>query len=474
MASIVIEVPEELKSMANAIQEVVRVASRCLRDLGSSKAADYAAVERTMAEGVAAVERASHEALLGALDVDHARVIIGGRRFTRVGHSEATYYTMAGPVPVKRALYREDGKRNAKVVDAVSLRAGVVAEYWLPHTARAMAHQLQQSTSRDAEQTGRETYRLRYSRSSYERVGHAIGELYLMSGDEVEDALIEAYEVPAEARSVSVSLDRVSIPMEEPRARPAGRPRKNAPKRPIERNYRMGYCGTITLHDETSEAIHTIRYGRMPDGDAIGLAEALAADVTILLRRRPDLAVVKLLDGAPQLWSLLDSQLEEEAIGKPIVRLLDKWHVLEKLDAAAVVMHGKKAAGPIKRRWRIWLLNSSKAAERILGELRLSGKEWVPVGDTHPVHEAITYLQNHLDRLDYAAARRDGLPVGSGNVEATCKSLVEIRMKRAGSRWKDDSGEHIIQLRALALSDRWPDAMQLTLVPLRRAVRRAA
>jgi hypothetical protein len=46
-------------------------------------------------------------------------------------------------------------------------------------------------------------------------------------------------------------------------------------------------------------------------------------------------------------------------------------------------------------------------------------------------------------------------------------------MKRPGARWTEDTGEHVIQLRTLALSDRWDAAMGLTLKPLRKAVRAA-
>jgi hypothetical protein len=128
-------------------------------------------------------------------------------------------------VPLVRSLYRRASDRNRPTVDLVALRAGTVDDVWLPGTARDMAYLLSLGTTREAQATARELGRLPYSRSSFERVGHAVGESYVAQHQHVEQVLIESYAVPSEVRSVSVSLDRVSLPMEEPRPRPRGRPR---------------------------------------------------------------------------------------------------------------------------------------------------------------------------------------------------------------------------------------------------------
>src|SRR5260370_1976468 len=136
---------------------------------------------------------------------------------------------MGGSVSVERSLYRQSGQRGGqpggKVVDPVSLGAGVVGEGWLPRTARAMAHAVQQGTSREAEATAGGFGRLPYSRASFERVAHVVGALAVADHQDIEDALIDAYEVPEEARSISGSLDRGSVPLEEPRRRAVGPPR---------------------------------------------------------------------------------------------------------------------------------------------------------------------------------------------------------------------------------------------------------
>lgn len=181
--------------------------------------------------------------------------------------------------------------------------------------------------------------------------------------------LIREYAVPAEARSVSISLDRVALPMEEPIEAPpvpvdppwgsavmAAAPphppevqqavldeqnQSDAPK--IARNFRMAYAAMVTLHDAEGEAIHTIRYGRMPKGDVRGLCRGLARDVTAMRAQRPKLKVAYLTDGASEFETLYDQHLKMP-LGPAVVSLIDFWHAAEYLGAAARVFEVKRKA----------------------------------------------------------------------------------------------------------------------------------
>lgn len=79
-----------------------------------------------------------------------------------------------------------------------------------------MAHHVQRGTACEAEASAKEVGRLVYSKSSFDRLAHAVGELYADHNVDVEDALITVYEPPEDARSRSVGLDRVSMPVLEP------------------------------------------------------------------------------------------------------------------------------------------------------------------------------------------------------------------------------------------------------------------
>jgi hypothetical protein len=87
---------------------------------------------------------------MSSLDVDVPTIKVWGDEYRRIGRFASDYHTRAGTVRVTRTVYRKPG-RNGATLDPVSVRAGVVADGWLPHTARAMAHLLAQGTSREAE-----------------------------------------------------------------------------------------------------------------------------------------------------------------------------------------------------------------------------------------------------------------------------------------------------------------------------------
>ncbi len=472
---IVIEIPAELKSLAKSLRKFIKAVERRKNLARSGSAIDYAEIESTFSELTGDLQRQAHGVTLRALDSGAERIRVRGRVFKSIGPSSRRFMTLAGPIAVSRTLYREVGVRNGKTVDPLALRAGMIEEVWLPETAKAMALLVQQAPSRESEGTAQGLHVLPYSRSSFERVAHALGELYVREHVDVEDEMIECFVIPEGATSISVSLDRVSVPMEEPRPKPKGRPRKGAAKRPIERVYRMAYCGTVTLHDAKGKALHTIRYGRMPASDPMPLCQGLASDVATLLERKSSLKVTLLADGAPEMWNLLDAHVNRASLGVPVQRNIDFWHVIEKLAAAAKVIYpASEERSRTIARWKSILRQRSCAAVEILSELVASGLEYHYRGDHQPVHQAITYLVNNGDRMDYRKARRQGLPIGSGNVEATCKTLVEVRMKRAGARWKDVSGEHVLQLRALAQSDRWETGMALALARVRTPIRKVA
>ena len=106
MEATLIEIPEKLKYLAGPIRHLLVGAEQAMLQAGGGRACDYDLLEAQVADDVAAVERATHQAILGSLDVDAPAVLIGGKRFLRVGHGPGDNHCMSGTVSVPRTLYR--------------------------------------------------------------------------------------------------------------------------------------------------------------------------------------------------------------------------------------------------------------------------------------------------------------------------------------------------------------------------------
>ena len=72
--------------------------------------------------------------------------------------------------------------------------------------------------------------------------------------------------------------------------------------------------------------------------------------------------------------------------------------------------------------------------------------------------------------MHYADYLRRGLPIASGVIEATCKTLVTQRMKRSGMAWTPSGGQAILTLRSLIQSDRWQPAWEMLSADFRQTV----
>lgn len=468
---IMIRVRADLKNLIAPINNLLSLAESQLEATRGGKSVDYARVEKEVAHATGEIERQTHGILLKSLDTDAKHIKYQGHEWYRVASQvDQEFATRTGAIIVARSLFRKVGEHNGTVLDTVSIRAGVVGGRWLPNVAKEMAFEIQKGSSREAEQTARIHGILPYSRASFERVGHAVGEHYIQAQATIEDVLMEQSDIPLGAVGVSISIDRASIPMEEPapQVKTPPKPGDRVPK--VVRAFRMAYCGSLSFFDNDGESLRTIRYGLMPGNDPVaGLCDLMRSDVASILRKNPSLLLHRIGDGAPEVWNLLD-KVPECTGKKSDCDLIDFMHLIGKVGSAAREVFGESEGSRKVDTWAHTLKRDGKAVEDIHDELMLSGHRTVnePEG---PVHDALTYIENNSEKMNYADAVSRGLPIGSGIVEATVKSLIEGRMKKPGARWKIRSGDHVLQMRALAHSDRWDDAIDLALKPLRGSIR---
>jgi hypothetical protein len=167
--------------------------------------------------------------------------------------------------------------------------------------------------------------------------------------------------------------------------------------------------------------------------------------------QRPELAVVKVADGARDNWTFLSTLVPE---GEERV---DFFHAAEQLKSGLDAAYGEN--DPKGRaqfdKLRHVLRHAPDGAAKVIRAL-------VYLRDKHPqrkrIGEVLGYFRRHRRRMDYADAAARNLPIGSGVIEATCKSLAAARLKRSGMRWRHPGGQAILTLRGWLQSDRFDQA----------------
>jgi hypothetical protein len=81
-------------------------------------------------------------------------------------------------------------------------------------------------------------------------------------------------------------------------------------------------------------------------------------------------------------------------------------------------------------------------------------KSWRSSASNVVVEKALDYFVNHAERMQYGTFRRKGFFIGSGAVEAGCKTVIGARGKQSGLFWGEPGAENILAWRCLHSSRR--------------------
>jgi hypothetical protein len=216
------------------------------------------------------------------------------------------------------------------------------------------------------------------------------------------------------------------------------------------------FADGTTVHSEGDW--HEIRVATVATEDAAGKplerqsrARFFGVDdvawTLVLLARRLGYQNAKqrafIADGAAWLWKL------QEAYFPRATAILDWYHLAEHVHKAANALYGQgsQQAQEWARRikdelWEGRVGVALSLARQELAKTRSPNKRAA-------LQELLTYLENNQHHMDYPRYRELGLPVGSGQVEAQCKTLVGARCKQAGMRnWTYQGAEAVLRLRA--------------------------
>jgi hypothetical protein len=246
-----------------------------------------------------------------------------------------------------------------------------------------------------------------------------------------------------------VQMDGTGIPVVKKET--VGRPGKNDGQPAHTRQVKLGCVFTQTTWDEEGFAIR--------DPDSTTYTGAIETAVEFgpriyreALERGWSRAKKKVVigDGAEWIWNLVAEHFPGA------IEIVDLYHARQHLWAVARQLYPQEEAQ--QKAWmkvhQKRLLDKGKI-EKLVSLLR-------SLTTSHPflaekIRTEAVYFESNAERMRYPKFRRQHLFVGSGVIEAGCKTVVGSRLKQSGMFWTVRGANAILALRCSHLNGRFED-----------------
>jgi hypothetical protein len=158
---------------------------------------------------------------------------------------------------------------------------------------------------------------------------------------------------------------------------------------------------------------------------------------------------VVLGDGAEWIWNLASQHFPGA------VQIVDLFHARQHLWELARKLHPNDERS--QKRWiRVQQNRLDKGKiERLVLELGSTQTSNPEVAEE--LRKQTEYFQTNAERMRYPEFRKQHLFVGSGVIEAGCKTVIGSRLKRSGMFWTLRGANAILALRCCHLNGRFED-----------------
>jgi hypothetical protein len=287
-----------------------------------------------------------------------------------------------------------------------------------------------------------------------ERVAEGIGaELEVLGRKERQRAIAVQKVVPLKSiAKLYVSFDGTGVPVIKRET--AGRRGKSVTGEAHTREVKLGCVFTQTAVDEQGRPVRdeaaTTYVGAIETAPEFGWRIYGEAERRGLRRAAQ---VIIIGDGAPWVWGLAAEHFPGA------IEIVDLYHARAHLTDLSKLVYGVGSAKA--KEWstaRLAQLDEGEVESLLVSLRRLRP---TAAQTQEAVRQAIGYFNGNRERMRYAKFRHQGLFVGSGVIEAGCKTIVGHRLKQSGMRWSLRGANAIIALRCAQLSGRWEEFWEM-------------